>query len=61
MAKKKLPSKKGGKREGAGRPSEGKKRYLVTLSEERAEAAKAKTDNFSGLLDELLDKWLKRN
>lgn len=51
----------GGKRDGAGRPSEGKKRYQVTLTEANAEKAKAKSSNFSGLLDRLLTNWLAEN
>lgn len=43
-----------------GRPDEGKKPYLVTLTETNAETAKTIAGNFSGLLDELLTKWLKR-
>lgn len=50
----------GGKREGAGRPDEGKGRYNVTLTEERVKAAKKREKNFSGLLDGLLGEWLKR-
>lgn len=48
----------GGKREGAGRPSLGKKRVLVSLTATNVEAAKARERNFSGLLDRLLAKWL---
>ncbi len=51
----------GGKREGAGRPSEGKARYNVTLTAENVEKAKAKEKNFSGLLDDLLSDWLKKS
>jgi hypothetical protein len=50
----------GGKREGAGRPDEGKKRYNVSLTEDNVTKAKAAEKNFSGLLDELLAKWLAR-
>lgn len=50
----------GGKREGAGRPPEGKKAYLVTLTEKNAEKAKKREKNFSGLLDDLLARWLAR-
>ena len=50
--------KHGGKREGAGRPPEGKKAYLVTLTEKNAEKAKKREANFSGLLDKLLARWL---
>jgi hypothetical protein len=52
--------KRGGKREGAGRPPQGKARYTVTLTEENAERAKAREPNFSGLLDRLLTNWIRR-
>ncbi|HWB06494.1 MAG TPA: type II toxin-antitoxin system CcdA family antitoxin [Verrucomicrobiales bacterium] len=58
-AKKKKPT-RGGRREGAGRKPAGKGRYLVTLNAENAENAKARTENFSGLLDSLLAQWLKK-
>src|SRR5205814_8518394 len=48
----------GGKREGAGRKAEGKKSYLVSLTEKNAERAKRRTDNFSALLHGLLATWL---
>jgi hypothetical protein len=51
-------SKRGGKRKGAGRKPEGKKRYLVTLTEVNAEKAKKREGNFSGLLDRLLASFL---
>jgi hypothetical protein len=51
--------KHGGKRKGAGRPPEGKKAYLVTLTEKNAERAKKREANFSGLLDGLLAVWLR--
>jgi hypothetical protein len=50
--------KQGGKREGAGRPSEGKKPYLVTLTEKNVKRAKKRESNLSGLLDRLLAGWL---
>ena len=50
----------GGKREGAGRPSQGKKPVLVTLTADNMDAAKKREKNFSGLLDGLLADWLKR-
>jgi hypothetical protein len=50
--------KQGGKREGAGRPSEGKRPYLVTLTEKNVKQAKKRETNFSGLLDRLLANWL---
>jgi hypothetical protein len=49
----------GGKREGAGKKPQGKKAYLVTLTEKNAVRAKRKVDNFSGLLDRLLAEWLR--
>ena len=56
MKKKKI----GGKREGAGRPSQGKKPVLVTLTADNVEKAKKRERNFSGLLDGLLSEWLNR-
>ena len=53
-------STRGGKREGAGRPSEGKERFTVTLTAENVESAKAAESNLSGLLDRLLSNWLGR-
>jgi hypothetical protein len=53
-------SKRGGKREGAGRKPEGKAVYTVTLTQENAEKAKERESNFSGLLDRLLARWVKR-
>jgi post-segregation antitoxin (ccd killing protein) len=53
------PSSKGGKREGAGRPSQGKTRVNLTLSEDLVEKARAKESNLSALLDRLLAQWLK--
>ena len=55
MAKKQ----RGGKRKGAGRKSEGKAAYTVTLTEMNVKRAKKRESNFSGLLDRLLAKWLK--
>jgi hypothetical protein len=52
-------SKWGGKREGAGKKPQGKKAYLVTLTEKNAQSAKRRVDNFSALLDGLLSKWLR--
>lgn len=52
---------RGGAREGAGRPDEGKARFTVTLDAENAARAKSKTGNFSRLLDDLLARWLVRN
>ena len=49
----------GGKREGAGRKSEGKAAYNVTLTVKNVARAKRKEANFSGLLDRLLAKWLR--
>jgi hypothetical protein len=48
----------GGKREGAGRPSKGKKPVLVTLTAKNVKKAKEREGNFSGLLDRLLSEWL---
>jgi len=49
---------RGGKREGAGRKSEGKDRFTVTLTADNVTKAKESEDNFSGLLDRLLADWL---
>jgi Post-segregation antitoxin CcdA len=54
MKKKKI----GGKREGAGRPSQGKKAVTVTLTAKNIKKAKEREGNFSGLLDRLLAVWL---
>ncbi len=51
---------RGGKREGAGRKPEGKRAYTVTLTAENAEKAKSIESNFSGLLDDLLERWLEK-
>jgi hypothetical protein len=53
-------SKRGGKRKGAGRPPEGKKAVLVTLTEKNVKRAKKRENNFSGLLDRLLSDWVER-
>lgn len=50
----------GGRRKGAGRPPEGKAPYTVTLTTENVERAKKRENNFSGLLDRLLARWLGR-
>ena len=50
---------RGGKREGAGRPNEGKNRFTVTLNSENVAKAKSRAENFSGLLDKLLSEWLR--
>lgn len=55
---KKTKSKRGGKREGAGRKPQGKKPYLVTLTAKNVTVAKKRERNFSGLLDRLLAAWL---
>lgn len=52
--------KHGGKRPGAGRKSEGKGRFTVTLTEANVTKAKGRAQNFSGLLDDLLADWLKQ-
>ena len=38
---------------------QGKKSYLVSLTEKNAERAKRRVDNFSALLDGLLARWLR--
>lgn len=45
---------------GPGRPSEGKRAYTVTLTEEKVKKAKVRESNFSGLLDRLLTEWLRK-
>jgi hypothetical protein len=50
----------GGKRKGAGRPSQGKARYNVMLTTGNVDTAKARERNFSGLLDRLLSDWIER-
>jgi hypothetical protein len=50
----------GGKRKGAGKKPQGKKAYLVTLTEKNAERAKRRVENFSALLDSLLARWIRR-
>ena len=50
---------RGGKRKGAGRKPEGKQRYTITLTASNVEKVKSRTTNLSGLLDDLLEKWLK--
>ncbi|MEY2509169.1 MAG: hypothetical protein QOH01_3498 [Verrucomicrobiota bacterium] len=52
---------RGGKREGAGRKSEGKAAYTVTLTADNVEKAKDREANFSGLLDRLLARWLRKS
>jgi hypothetical protein len=49
----------GGAREGAGRKPQGKKSYLLSLTEKNVAAAKKREKNFSGLMDGLLHEWLK--
>lgn len=51
-------SNKGGAREGAGRPSQGKTRVNLTLSESLVDQARTKESNLSALLDRLLENWL---
>jgi hypothetical protein len=48
----------GGRREGAGRPAEGKERFTVTLTADNVAKAKKREANFSGLVDRLLSEWL---
>ena len=50
----------GGKRAGAGRPSQGKKPVLLTLTATTVAKAKKRESNFSGLVDGLLSDWLTR-
>jgi hypothetical protein len=50
----------GGKRDGAGRPNAGKKRFQVTLTESAVAEAKERESNLSGLLDRLLKEWLEK-
>lgn len=52
------PTKRGGARKGAGRPSQGKATFNLSLTVTNVEAAKKRTDNLSGLVDELLAEWL---
>jgi hypothetical protein len=54
----KTESKRGGAREGAGRPSLGKKQYSLTLTEKTVTKARKRTKNLSGLVDDLLTEWL---
>jgi hypothetical protein len=49
----------GGKRKGAGKKPQGKKSYLVSLTEKNVERAKRRVANFSALLDGLLARWLR--
>jgi hypothetical protein len=51
---------RGGKRMGAGRKPEGKRKYTITLTETSVTRAKELETNFSGLLDRLLANWLSR-
>ena len=52
-------TKRGGKREGAGRKPMGKAPYTVTLTEANVDKARRKESNLSGLLDGLLAVWLR--
>ena len=52
---------RGGRREGAGRKSQGKERVTVTLDAENVKTAKLQTDNFSGLMDQLLSDWVAKH
>lgn len=54
----KTASKRGGAREGAGRPSQGKKQYSLTLTETTVTKARKRTKNLSGLVDGLLEAWM---
>jgi hypothetical protein len=53
-----LKKNRGGRREGSGRKSQGKKHVTLTLTEKTVDAAKGRTDNLSGLVDGLLSQWL---
>lgn len=55
---KKKPTKRGGAREGAGRPAQGKARINLTLSGELVKEARQMEPNLSALLDRLLSQWL---
>jgi hypothetical protein len=55
--KKKTPI-RGGRREGSGRKSQGKGRYLLTLTATNVTKAKSREKNFSGLIDRLLSDWI---
>jgi len=49
---------RGGKREGAGRPSQGKTRVNLTLSKDLVTRARATDGNISALVDSLLADYL---
>ncbi len=49
----------GGKRKGAGRKSEGKRGYSVTLTEENVDKALKRESNLSALLDRLLARFVR--
>ncbi len=51
-------SKRGGARAGAGRKSQGKATYNLSLTVDNVEKARKRTDNLSGTVDGLLAKWL---
>ena len=55
----KTEPKRGGTREGAGRPPLGKIRTNVTLTMGLVDRARAKEGNLSSLLDRLLTQWLR--
>jgi hypothetical protein len=52
--------KRGGKREGSGRKPMGKKTYSLTLTEGNVVEARKRESNFSGLIDRLLARWLRK-
>ena len=52
------PSKRGGAREGAGRPSQGKARVNLSLNQDLVTRARDREPNLSALLDKLLAQWL---
>jgi len=49
----------GGKRKGAGRKSEGKRGYSVTLTEANVDKAQEREPNLSALLDRLLARFVR--
>lgn len=60
-SKKEPPSPgRGGKRQGAGRPSLGKSKFCLSLNPDNVERAREKENNLSALLDRLLAQWLEK-
>jgi hypothetical protein len=54
-------SRRGGRREGAGRKSQGKAKYSLSLTQETVVKVQERTENLSGLVDDLLAGWLRKN